>query len=134
MAEGAGRRDHVLQDLRGRRFERIPFHGLDAIVIRVPEDATEPPPAVQDRHASRQPWRILPVEGAHHVKWPYAGGHVPDGGTVEPGGWDHEHCDGCNGHVNAGQWFWQSVDEPCTWLCGECHQLFQRLEGTEPDR
>lgn len=136
MAEGAAARDQVLHGLRGRGFDCVPFCGLDAVVIRVPDDAPEPPPAVRDRHASQLPWRLYPVEGAHLVKWPYTGGAVPEGCTVEPGGWDHEHCDGCNGHINTGQSFWQTVDEPCTWLCEACYRLLQTLDGDargEPD-
>ena len=124
-------RDRVLRGLHGRCFERIPFLGYDAVVIRVPNDATEPPPAVRDRQTSRQPFRLYPVEGAHLVKWLYTGGDVPDGCTVEPGGWDHEHCDACNGHINAGQPFQQTTDEPCTWLCEECYRQLQQLENLE---
>src|SRR5262249_46588789 len=83
--------------------------GLDAVVIRVPNDAAEPPPAVAARHAERGPMRLYPVEGAHLVKWPHTGGPTPEGCTVEPGGWDHEHCDGCNRHINVGRTFWQTA-------------------------
>lgn len=130
MAERAEEeRDRVLQSLRGRPFDGIPFRGLDAVVIRVPDDTAEPPPAVRDRHAGRQPWRSYPVEGAHLSTWPHTDGEVPDGCTVEVGGWDHEHCDGCNGHTSAGQSFWQATDEPCTWLCAVCYRQLQELDG-----
>ena len=69
--------------------------------------------------------------GAHVVKWPHTGGDVPEGCAIEPGGWDHEHCDGCNGHIRVGQSFWQTADEPCVWLCAECYQQLQQLEGPE---
>jgi hypothetical protein len=134
MAINAGERDRVFQSLRGRRFDCIPFRSLDAVVIRVPDDTAEPPPAIRDRHADRKPLRLYPVDGAHLVKWPYTGGEVPDGCTIEPGGWDHEHCDGCNGHINPVQSFWQTVDEPCTWLCSECYPLLQPFEDGEHSR
>ena len=122
----------MLRQLPGQRFDRIPFRGLDAVVIRVPDDAPEPPPAVAARHAERGPMRLYPVEGAHMVKWPYTGGPVPDGCAVEPGGWDHEHCDACNGHINTGTSFWQTADEPCRWLCPDCHSALVQLPDAEP--
>jgi hypothetical protein len=128
MAKDLAKRESILQSLLGQPFESIPFSGQAAVVILVPNDVHEPPQAVRDRHASRKPWRFYPVEGAHLVKWPYLGGEVPKGCTIEPEGWDHEHCDGCNGHINAEQLFWQTIDEPCTWLCEDCYRRLQQLE------
>jgi hypothetical protein len=129
VSEPAEERDRVLQSVCGRRFDPIPYQGLDAVVIRVPDDAAEPPPAVRERHARRLPWRFYPVEGAHLVKWPHTGGEVPEGCTLEPGGWDHEHCDACNGHICAGESFWQTADEPCVWLCAACYRQLPPLDG-----
>ena len=127
MATGSDERTRLLRRLRRRRFDRIRFRGLDAVVIRVPDDAAAPPPAVAARHAEQGPMRLYPVEGAHLVKWPHAGGPVPEGCTVEPGGWDHEHCDVCNRHINAGRTFWQTARGSCFWLCPYCYRSLRQL-------
>jgi hypothetical protein len=131
VAAGSDERMRLLRRLRDRRFDRIRFRGLDAVVIRVPDDAADPPPAVRDRVASRQPMRLYPVAGAHLVKWPHAGGPVPEGCTIEPGGWDHEHCDGCNRHINVGGTFWQTARGSCFWLCPYCYRRLRQLQGAE---
>jgi hypothetical protein len=131
-ATGSDQRTRLLRRLRGRRFERIRFPGWDAVVLRVPDDVTAPPPVVRDLVARRQPMRLYPVAGAHLVKWPYAGGAVPEGCTVEPGGWDHLHCDGCNRHIKAGRTLWQTARGRAVWLCPYCYRRVRQLEGADP--
>ena len=72
--------------------------------------------------------RLYPVEGAHVVKWPHTGGPVPKGCTVEPGGWDHEHCDRCNRHILIGRTFWQTASGSCFWLCPYCYRRLRQLQ------
>jgi hypothetical protein len=63
--------------------------------------------------------RVYPVAGGYLYKWPHRdGSDPPPGFTVEPGGWDHEHCDGCNRSINAGRPFGQTARRSCCWLCG----------------
>ncbi|TWT85405.1 hypothetical protein Pla123a_02120 [Posidoniimonas polymericola] len=124
---GSNPSDELLQSLSGRRFDQIHFRGLDAVVVRMPADADEPPQAVVDRHASQQPLRYYPVEGGHLARWPHTGGEVPEGCTLEEGGWNHEHCDACNGHIDAGHSFWQTADDPCVWLCDSCYEKLPGL-------
>lgn len=127
-----GERLRVLRRLRRRRFDRIRFRGLDAVVIRVSDDAAALPPAVAARHAEGGPMRLYPVDGAHLIKWPHTGGPVPDGCAVEPGGWDHEHCDGCNRHINAGRTFWQTARGSCFWLCPYCYRRLGQFQDADP--
>jgi hypothetical protein len=125
---GDGQRLRLLRRLRGRQFHRIRFRALDAVVIRVPDDAAAPPPAVREAFEQRQLMRFYPVEGgAHLVKWPHAGGVIPEDCTVEPGGWDHEHCSGCNRHINVGGTFWQTARGSCFWLCPYCYRRLRQL-------
>jgi hypothetical protein len=65
------------------------------------------------------PQRWYPVEGGGYlVRWPHTGGAAPGVSLrVEPGGWDHEHCDGCNRHIEVGRTFWQTAPGSCFWLC-----------------
>ncbi len=85
-------RARLLRRLRRRRFARIRFRGLDAVVIRV-SDSAPLLLSVQAKIEQGQPSRWYPVEGgAHLVKWPYTGeGALPEGHWLVPGGWDHEH-------------------------------------------
>jgi len=120
-----GERDRLLRRLRGRRFDRIRFRPLDAVVLRVPDDSGDWPPAIRGRGTG--PMRLYPVAGAHLVKWPHLGGAVPEDCTVEPDGWDHEHCDGCDRSINAGRTFWQTARGACFWLCPYCFRRRRRL-------
>src|SRR5262245_36222898 len=107
----------LLRRLCRRRFDRIRFRALDALVVRVTNG--EPvPPAVQARIDQSLPQRWYPQEdGASLVRWPYTGGAVPsEGFQIEPGGWDHEHCGGCNRHIEVGHTFWQTARGSCFWL------------------
>jgi hypothetical protein len=130
MGSEPDKRGQLLQRLRGQRFERIRFPGLDAVVVRVPGGTTSPPPFVQELVERRQPFRIYPVEGgAHLVKWARTGSKsLPEGHFIEPGGWDHEHCDGCDRHILTGRTFWQTASGPCFWLCPYCYRRLRQLE------
>jgi hypothetical protein len=41
---------------------------------------------------------------------------------VVPGGWGHEHCTLCRGHINAGEFGYG--DPQGNWLCETCHQRY----------
>jgi hypothetical protein len=125
---GEDRRARLLRRLRRRRFDRIRFRPLDAVVIRV-SDSAPMPPSVQERFDSGQPSRWYPAEGGTHlVKWPHAGGALPEGHWLEPGGWDHEHCSGCDRHIRPGRTFWQTAAGTCYWLCPYCYRRLRQLQ------
>jgi hypothetical protein len=66
--------------------------------------------------------------GVHLVKWPHTGGGpLPEAHWLEPGGWDHEHCDGCNRHILVGRTFWQTAAGSCFWLCPYCYRQLRQL-------
>src|SRR5262245_23630206 len=113
------KRVQLLKRLRRKRFDRIRFRPLDAVVVLVPESTNSPPPFVHELAARRQPFRIYPIEGgAHLVKWALVGSNsLPEGHWIEAGGWDHEHCSGCNRPIFKGRTFWQTTSGPCFWLC-----------------
>lgn len=125
----ADKRDQLLERLRGEQFDQIRLRARDAVVVRVPDDADEAPPFLDELIARRQPFRMFPVEGnAHLIKWPHSEKDtLPEGHSIETGGWDHEHCDGCNRHIDAGRTFWQTVSDPCFWLCPYCYRRLQQL-------
>ena len=45
----------------------------------------------------------------------------PEGVTAVPGGWDHEHCDLCNKHIDDGDKFWLFEDQRPERLCVDCY-------------
>ncbi|MGL6073059.1 MAG: hypothetical protein ACRC8S_02735 [Fimbriiglobus sp.] len=122
MSMSAEERVQFLRNLQDRSFDEIRFRAADAVVISVPDDVETPPAAVMEQHAARRPMRIYPAEGSHIVKWMFTGGALPEGCSLEAAGWDHEHCDACNRHINAGHTFWQTTSGPCVWLCSDCYR------------
>jgi len=52
----------------------------------------------------------------------------PEGVTAVPGGWDHEHCDLCNKHIDNGDKYWLFEDGRPEFLCDACYTV------TVPDR
>ncbi len=123
------KRGQLLERLRGEQFDQIRLRARDAVVVRVSDDADEPPPFLLELVARRQPFRVFPVERkVHLIKWPHSEKDtLPEGHSIETGGWDHEHCDGCNRHIDAGRTFWQTVSDPCFWLCPYCYRRLQQL-------
>lgn len=121
-------RTRLLRRLRRRRFDRIRFRGLDALVAQV-SDSAPVPPAVQAKIDQGPPQRWYPIEGGGYlVRWPHTDGAAPgEGLRVEPGGWDHEHCDGCNRPIEVGRTFWQTARGSCFWLCPYCYRRVRQL-------
>jgi hypothetical protein len=130
MAKGkpTDERNRLLHRLRRRRFDRIRFRGLDAVVTQV-VDSPAMPPAVQAAMDQGLPQRWYPVEGGDYlVKWPHTGAvDLVEGFWVEPGGWDHEHCSACNRHIEVGRTFWQTAHGSCIWLCPYCYRRVRQL-------
>ena len=90
------------------------------------------PPAVMALVDRTLPYRVYPLDGGEYVvKWPYRGGVVPGREfRIEPGGWDHEHCDGCNRSINVGRTFWQTARGSVYWLCPYCYRRTRQLSQT----
>src|SRR5262245_56327651 len=97
----------MLRRFRRRRFERFRFAGSDALVARVPDGGAAPRPP---EHVDTRSMRIYPVRGGHLFKWEYDRADGPvEGFEVEPGGWDHEHCDACDRTIAVGGIVWLTV-------------------------
>ena len=41
---------------------------------------------------------------------------------IIPGGWDHEHCQLCNEHVDIGEFGYRDSEE--NWICGKCYERY----------
>jgi hypothetical protein len=48
---------------------------------------------------------------------------IPSGVTrLIPSGWDHEHCEMCNSHIDAGMFGYCDPDE--RWMCEKCYERY----------
>jgi hypothetical protein len=111
-----------LADLTKAHFHPTRVPVIDALVAFVATDK-KPAPAVQEQLDARGLCRWYPTEGGHFVKMPYQGDPVPvEHFRVEPGGWDHEHCDGCGDRIDVGAKCWVTRDANFALICGPCHK------------
>jgi len=100
------------------------FPGTDAAVVFVPEGHA-PSPEVREilERSGQQRW--CPVPGGHKAKVPW---HFSKGRESlferEEKGWNHEHCDFCNAHVNIGELCWTAESgSGGFWIfCRECRE------------
>ena len=127
MAKKAGsdERSKLLWRLRHRRFGRFIFAGQDALTIRASENGL--PASVQAQFGNLR-FRVYPVEGGYIYKWPRLPGvATPEGFAVEPGGWDHEHCDGCNRTIRIDGSAWLTTRGSYYELCPYCYRRVRKL-------
>jgi hypothetical protein len=81
----------------GARWEKIVFHATDA--IRVSTTAGD----------GKQ------IQGLRRMK---QGDELPAGAQVVTDGWDHEHCELCNKHIDPGDYAFINTDG--LWVCLSC--------------
>ncbi|HEV2296791.1 MAG TPA: hypothetical protein VGR35_23315 [Tepidisphaeraceae bacterium] len=102
------------------RAERVPV--IDALVAFVATGG-KPAPAVQEQIDARGQSRWYPTAGGSFVKMPYQGDPVPmEHFRVEPGGWDHEHCDQCGERIEVQQECWITSDADFALICDSCYR------------
>jgi hypothetical protein len=100
--------------------ERVPV--IDALVAFVATGG-KPAPAVQEQIDARGQSRWYPAAGGSFVKMPYQGDPVPmEYFRVEPGGWDHEHCDQCGGRIEVHGECWITSDADFGLICDSCYR------------
>jgi hypothetical protein len=98
---------------------RIP--ALEALTAFVPT-GEHPAPGIQAAIDSAGSSRWYPLEGGHRLLIRYDGGaYDPAYFTVEPGGWDHEHCDRCAENIPSMTLCWVTERDPYVLLCNTCH-------------
>lgn len=118
--------EDVLQNLRAEMFQETSFPGMDALVAFIPKGQDIPSEVkqiVDDAEAGR--W--FPHEGGWKVVCPYTGQDFnSDLFAVENGGWEHEHCDACQGTISVGDScrVAQTPDE-CFVICGNCYSKLE---------
>jgi hypothetical protein len=118
------------ESLQSAEFEERIFPGMDALVAIVPKGGDVPgevKQTVDDAGAGR--W--FPFEGGWKVVCPYTGQDFnSDRFTVEKGGWEHEHCDGCQGTIGVGDHCWVAeTEDECYVICDNCHKMLRTRSG-----
>lgn len=77
---------------------------------------------------------MYPVPGGYLYKWPHRGGDPPEGFTVEPGGWDHQHCDACNRTIGIDDIAWLTVRGSIFQLCPYCYRRVCQFKRRVPPK
>jgi hypothetical protein len=87
-------------------LEAYTFPGTDAAVVFIAEGQI-PSDDIQEVLSRSGQQRWYPVQGGHDAKvpWHYSKGYESLFRREEKG-WDHEHCDFCESHVNIGETCW----------------------------
>ncbi len=95
-----------------------------AVISKEHETSPEVKRTVDDAGEGR--W--YPVEGGWKVMCPYTGQSFDINlFHVEKGGWNHMHCDGCQGSIDAGASCWVAEVEDDFWvICDVCHDKLKK--------
>jgi hypothetical protein len=103
-------------------WEKKHFRGLDAIA----EDFEAKDISIVDGREVRFWTKLEPVRdtGGQSRYYPASDQNSPRGSKSRliPLGWDHEHCDLCNTHIDAGDFGYCDPDE--NWLCVNCYEQY----------
>jgi hypothetical protein len=123
----ADQRDATLRKLRSRKFRGFYYKPQDALVADAPVPGGPTPP-VRARLDLQLDHRLYPVERGYVVKWPYGGEEYdPQHFRIEPGGWDHEHCEACNAKIEPEDELWRTEGYSLSILCGQCYDRLPEL-------
>ena len=91
--------DQELSDLLTYRWMPSRIPARDALSTFVP-DAPAPEPIITEMGSRAGGSRWYPVQGGHRVLMLYDGGPFDAARfNIEPGLWDHEHCDICQDQI-----------------------------------
>jgi hypothetical protein len=103
-------------------WKKKQFHGIDAIA----EDFEARDTSIVDGREVKVWTKLAPVRDSdgrtrHHPANNQTSS--PGFGTrLVPLGWDHEHCELCNTHIDAGDFGYCDSDE--NWLCEKCYERY----------
>lgn len=100
------------------KWKEVTFQPSDAIAERVPADgSTEGWIKIRKNVRPGGKERVYPIVSQGDSALPKTN---PEG--IVPGGWDHEHCELCNGHIDAGHVAY--VDPGDHWVCKVCYTKY----------
>ncbi len=103
-------------------WERKELGGSDAVA----EDYEAEEPSFVDGREIRVWTKVEPLAGARGQTRHYPASDqtlpVRPGTRIVPSMWDHEHCELCRTHIDAGQFGYCDLSEH--WLCEKCHAQY----------
>ena len=74
---------------------------------------------------SSQAGYSIPIEGGRALTRLMPGEIMPEGATLEPNAWDHEHCSLCWKKImEKGGDFTEGYSDGNDWLCPECYNQY----------
>jgi hypothetical protein len=104
------------------KWERKQFQGIDAVA----EDYEAKDISIVDGREVKVWTKLQPVRdtGSQSRHYPASDQNSPRGSesTLVPTGWDHEHCDLCNTHIDVRGFGYCDHDEH--WLCEKCYERY----------
>jgi hypothetical protein len=104
---------------------------MDALVAVIAKEQ-ETSPQVKRTVDDAGEGRWYPVEGGWKVMCPYTGQSF-DGDLfhIEKGGWNHVHCDGCQGSIDTGVSCWVAETEDDYFvICDNCHDRLKERDNS----
>ena len=122
MTDSLETRGDLLQGLAAEMFRHTSYPGMDALVAVIPKDQ-EIPPEIKRTTDDVGESREHPFEGGWKVMCPYTGQSFDhDLFHIAKGGWNHEHCDGCQGSIGVGGSCWVAETEDDFFvICDNCY-------------
>lgn len=102
-------------------WERVQFQTADAVA----ENHEAPDISIVDGREVRKWTKLERADKKGHVSRYYP---AQDQSSTEaspktiPHGWDHEHCDLCRVHINAGVFGYRDPDD--RWMCESCYEKY----------
>jgi hypothetical protein len=103
-------------------WEKKRFHGADAVA----QDYEANEIAVVGGHDVRVWTKLEHTEGRGGTSrhYPASDQSLPPSSErrLVPGGWDHEHCDLCRTHIDAGEFGY--CDPGGRWMCEKCYERY----------
>jgi len=115
-----------LQGLRAEVFRHASYPGMDALVAVITKEQ-ETSPEIKQTVDDAGEGRWYPVQGGWKVMCPYTDQSFDhDLFHIEKGGWDHIHCDGCQGSIRTGNSCWVTEAEDDYFII--CDNCYNRLK------
>jgi hypothetical protein len=119
-----------LQGLRAEMFRHTSYPGMDALVAVIPR-GQETPAEVKQTVDDAGEGRWFPFEGGWKVMCPYTGQSFDhDLFHLEKGGWNHVHCNGCQGSISVGSSCWVAeTEDDFLVICDNCYDELREKDA-----
>jgi len=102
-------------------WKKVRFHAVDAVA----ENYEAPDVSIVDGREVRKWTKLERADKKGHESRYYPAqdqGSTGHSAQEVSGGWDHEHCDLCKTHINAGVFGYRDPDD--RWMCESCYEKY----------